>query len=784
MRTASAAFAAAMGTPEQTIATKVTVAWGPSVTGAPTDISGMFSSIAPQADLVTDMPDGSRQITGYTSRAATLVLSGTQAGDDPGLSAQELFDPYSPSSPLYGADWTGAQGGTLFTIYQGLADLPGQTTPEVYPIFSGYCTTINVNRTTGEITLTMIDTRIKISTVPNIPEAIAIYPSSVTFTVLPGLDSVWPLDYLLRSNGLYSSPPPVPGCIYYMSGHGSLWPEIGGSAMTPQFGSLFAGDFSFSGPPKFVPGAYGSQEAPASLVVADSFAGNGTIPFRTFAEGGISNFFTAYMQFGIKTSAVANASIATITLLGVDSGDQFLLTFGQTASGQLTVIAQMMRDGATSTSATITGVATAGWQIFGIDVAMLATNNITGSIFINGVTTALSTVGTVGAYRADIANVSIVSHNPMDTFQLSKDITSNGPPAAFTPTAFLDPSLNPLIAIPAYTNTDPWTLISDICEAEFATGSLDETQNFYFKNRKNRPTAPQLALTSKLNAKDLQFQTNESTRAQQVIAQVHPLGVVGPQIIYSQTGLITIPPNTTVNVIVNTPAPVQAVVEAFTYMPVGGMAGLTVNGVIFNRNPDGSGAAVLSGMGIIALQQSSSSILVSIFNGNAFTVYTAPTTGYDTSNGVVAILGLSVVDNSATGNGVQTSASYGSGLPSLTLTDNIWRQSLPDVNTMVQDELSDLVRPRPMITSLTVVGDSRLQLGDRVQIVDPGELSNSISPTSLPAKIFDDCIVTSIHPTVDTSGFIQALVLRAIASPRQWVLGQVGKSELGATTWI
>lgn len=777
MRTSTAAYATAQASTEQTIASQVLVNWGPSVTGAPADISALFESITPQADFVTDMPADSRQITGYVARSAQMVLSGALTGD-PSLSAMELFDSYSPSSPLYGADWTGAQGATLFTIYEGQANLPGETGPELFPIFSGYCTVMDVNRTTGQVTLTMIDTRVLISTVPQIPEVIAQYPQTIG-VIAPGLDSTWALDFLLRSNGVYSSPPPVGGCLFYMSGHGSIWPEIGGSMIAPSSVAVMAAAGGGASPPAFVAtGAYGAMDTPGTCTITDTFEANTPISFHAASES--ANYCHPYFQLAILTTAAANNNIAQFFLTGF-AGDAITVTIGQTSSGQVLIhTLSLQRAGGTASISTIaTGTATAGWQKVAIQLSFTSTASITGTVWVNGTATPFTLSGTPGAYSGDLTQVSLTALTPIDTFQISS--TFAGPPPAFTPTAFLDQSLNPLIAIPAYTNADPWSLITDICEAEFATNTFDELQIFYFRNRHNVATVPQVTLKA---IKDLQYEVNESTRAQEVISPVHPVGVVGPQIVYTQTGQVTLPANSETIVTCLCPQPVSAVAGGVNFIPVGGITTFGSSWIMVNSKPDGTGAAITTGIVAEVIQVSATVAQLFIINTNAFAVYLAPTSGYDSTNGVLAICGLAVIDNAASGNGVQTSASYGGGIPSLTLPDNIWRQYIPAVTTMVQDELSDMVRPRAIITSLTIIGDARLQLGDRARIVDAGELANSSSIATLPAAINDDFIIVSIHPQIDSNGFVQVIVARAIASARQWVLGQIGKSELGATTWI
>ena len=54
--------------------------------------------------------------------------------------------------------------------------------------------------------------------------------------------------------------------------------------------------------------------------------------------------------------------------------------------------------------------------------------------------------------------------------------------------------------------------------------------------------------------------------------------------------------------------------------------------------------------------------------------------------------------------------------------DNDFRQDDDDIQLLADDLIDDLADPGPAITDVPAVGDPRLQLGDRVTIVDPAGL--------------------------------------------------------------
>lgn len=771
MRTATAAFIAAMALPETTPATVVKVTWGAVSAFAPTDMSQAFISITPQADITTDVPAQTRLITGYSARGCSMVLAGTftsAAGaftGDPQQSAQWLFDPYSTTSPLHGLDWTGEQGGVVFEVFQGLANLPGQTAPEVYPVFTGYVTNVQINRTTGEVTLTLVDTRAVINTLPNIPVAIASLPGS---ELAPGLSSHWVMDYVLRANGVYSSPPQRPQCVWYMSGHGSLWPELS-NAFNTAFGAFAAyGTFGTPPlPPTFVQGAYGSATVPAAGFVSAGLNG-GAIPFQT---GGNA----IHVEGLVKSSASATTVISISVQFGTNDNDSaFEFAVVADASGHVRVQSGNIKRSATSKAwgPTAFSTAAAGWHTIDVNLLFTGASTATVQVWLDNVAQTAINVTGIAAWSHDVDTMQVNGAAPFETWQVT---TESGPvmPISYTTTAFLDASLNPLNAIPAYTNTDGWSLIQDLCEAEFGIGGFDEgpltaggARTFFFKNRNNTPGSSSLTITSTLSNKDLQFETNEANRVGTLKCNVHPLSALGPQQVYTATGPILVTGFSTATFLLfTTPTAVIDLNASFIAIPIGGLSGTGNSGYMANTLPDGSGTPVTSGFFFSVFQLSATTVEVVIGNTNAFDVWLAPTSGYSTVNGVLALFGYAVVDAAAAGNGIYVTATVGNGAPAVTLPDNLWRQDIPTIQALVNSQSALQARPLPVFTNYVIVGDARLQLGDRVTVNEPGSLATSGGNIAA-APINADFIVIGIHPSIaQGGGFTQALILKALTAP-------------------
>lgn len=780
MRAATAGFAAAQAGTDTIPKTRVTFTWGPPVTTSPpTDFSKALTSVQPSADLTTDMPQGTRDIVGYPARTASMVLAGT-FNDDASETAQWLFDDYSTDSPLYGIDWTGADNNTEVLIEQGL-EVPGQA-DEYFPIFTGYVTTFAINRATGEVNMTMIDTRVQLSAVPTIPEVVAgpadlIGDGQVVWA--PGLTALWPLDYVLRANGIYSSPPPRAGCIAYQSMHGSLYPEVGDAAA--QDGVIMFGshtDFdNGTNAPLFVPGFWAGQVADGGI--SQYFVSNAGNLIT-----GDGYFIEFWVNFDDERFAIHDELRQISIELGehiIGASDLFVVTVTPNFAGQPGVTLDVYR-GASETYGTIPLQATGagfGWHQITVQVLYATATTATVQFWDNGTSVGTQTLTIPAVGSPTTVNImQLLSNYPVDTFQIVHG--TGTPTTGFVQQALLDASLNPLDAIPSAPGSDAWAIINQLMDAERGIAGFDETTIFFFRNRYNRPTASQLIVTSKSSLKDLTFERNEANRASTVNAAASPQMISAPTVVWQTTKPTKIAASSVYRFSAITANAVVSIAQTLQPIPVAGLtADAKASGYLANTTADGTGVNITNLYGSV-IPVGNQEIIVEIHNDNPFPVWLAPTTGYSTAQGVFVIYGRSVLAGSV----VNVSASYGGGRPQLTLATNQWLQR-PDVaQALVDDELADLVRPRPMATNVLIVGDPRLQLADRVTIVDGGESATNAGPRA-PAAILDDYLVTAVHPNATPGGgFTQTLVARAIASPRQWVLGVAGKSEMGASTWL
>lgn len=675
--------------------------------------------------------------------------------------------------------------------------------PEVLPQFTGTVDKVSVNRNTGEITFTMIDDRRLISATPTIPNAVGMitpYGPGYAFTSLqPGLNSLWALDHLLRENGINSSPPPRAGanCVFYASMHGSAWPDIG--TVNPDSSST-----TIMGSQTYFPGLFAGQvvagEQTATEAITDPVSWDSIFDTVT-----ISGFVYTYAAAGTEQCALIIFSDDEDVLETQVNIQVMQNSFGNiftrnTAAGPNGTTATT-QDSSSSTSG-------AGWHAWAVQFMFTGATEVQWWAWIDGAAAGQGTFAGL-APRVGVTNLvsftmSTNTGNDLTTYWEAIQVNwgEQDPSAGviaeanWIPQATLDASLNPLVAIPAIDPaSDPWGIIQAIAEAEFAVAGFDEVNHFYFRNRQNQPTTSQGIITSKTQIKNLVYEISEANRARAVIAQVHPMTVQPATAVWNAQGVYGIPAGGTNYLIATLDTPATLIPRSFAFIPLGGLGNLldpwSQNGYRASTTPDGAGNPI-NDLLILAEPLSPTTVLISIRNPHTASVYLVNPVGWTsagTAQGtpLLTIVGLPLTalpsaDTALTADGgILVTSSTGSAKPAITLGDSPWRQDIIAAQALTDDTLTDLTgRPRPVFSQVTILGDPRLQLGDRVTLTDLGDTANGQAP----ATLTEDVIISSINPTIDTqNGFTQDIVCRAIGSgPGAWLMGVPGSSEMGVAT--
>lgn len=789
MQATSAAFKTTVAGNDMSVDYKVTVTLPGNVYP---DLTLSVQSVKVDGALTTDMPDGTRLITGYPTRGATVVLAGLVDPTNESKTAAWLFGPYKTDSPLYRLDAIGS----VITIDAGVYTINGLETVRA---FTGSIDDVIVDDFAGTVTLDCLDKRNTLRTSPALPAVASPMdvPDALTLALdkrVPGLTSAWVMDSLLRANGYYASPGPRAGCAFYASMNGSAFPQTYAAAGYPiqatNYGS-YVGESYTSSPMVYVPGMWAASVCRDPEVILASF-----VPANrpSLSPGGGYHFEYAMNATAPSASVFQGGTYPTFNVsLAQTNGSGTVLNSLATRLSPVAGTTWQFDPG----DGTFRNVTLAvGWHVYDVQVTVNPTTVVT-TMWQDGIQigTWTMTASIAAGIVADATTVA--SPYPIEAFQITNE-TAGVPRATFVPNAVLDASLNTLTATVDITGQDPWVTIQHLAQAEQGIAGFDENGVFRFTNRKTlQSNASVRSITSTSSLSALQFETGASTIANCVIVPLNALARSAFTSVWSAPSVYVIAPGSVASQInVTFSAPVVGLSTLTEIIPSGGF-GPTVpwSGYRAARNQDGSGGAITN-LTVYVQQVTPTTATITIVNPNAFPVYlvTPSGAGYPAASVGQPALQLGgefvqaagiVGDSTVTVNGSLSVLSEwpptsegGSklnarGQIALPVTANPWIQDVTTAQTLANDLLADLYKPRPLLRNVSIVADPSLQLGDRVTLTDPDG-----------SRFSDDALITAITTTFDASTWTQVLTLRAVATPGGWIMGQAGRSEMGVATYV
>lgn len=763
---------------EYTQAVRITLTL-PGAASVYNDVSRAIKSWKIERDIVSDRPDAAQLLEGYPAASATVVLAG-MVGDqtDATKSAAWLFNSYDPTSPML------RQHKLAIPVKIELGVVPDSTkTAEYVTKFMGHTSDVEVNPQTGEVTLTCIDNRTAVRAAPSLPPAYA-----GTANQDAPMTSLWPLRYLLAASGIYDSPPPRKTPILYASMHGGAWPEVSGDESFTDM--LWPGGVE----PGFTQGYWCNQ------VVNPTGVPGGVTVQRVDVNRPLCELWTGYNYTGEAwtTMPAVDAGSSPLQWMLQDIEQNYLDSLvvavlgGANTGFKLQTV--FTRNGVVTTNTTAAVAVTAGFHQVTWTVAYGATT-ATLTVWLDAVkiTTVTYNIGAAGA--GVIANhISFVVQAPSDTIQLTFENATAGPTVGFTPTAYLDGSLNNLIAPPDVSG-DAWTVMQNMAEAEAAFFGFDETNTFRSMNRTSQRAAPVArTVLSKTSLKQLSWKTSASAQYNHVRQVLNNL-IVGPQAtVWSLTDVVTIPPHATWSTLVSLSDQVAQVPPFMSgILPAGGgQAGF--NYYRAARNPDGSGGAItLTGpTGVFASppitvrQLSAKTIAVSVTNSNSFAIsLVSPTgAGYPAADDgqPMLVIGGRVISSTGIPGQSSNAASYVESIWQPTGTEpdlfldlpaNEWIQYQTSGQILTDDLCADLAYEQPLFANVPIVPDPTLQLADKVILSDP-----TVSAVNEYVRI------SSYSLDGDASSYNHLITVRPLGPPLGWLMGVAGRSEMGETTYV
>ncbi|MBP2320498.1 hypothetical protein JOF56_000883 [Kibdelosporangium banguiense] len=709
-----------------------------------TDLSTVVDEISVERALTGDLPPETTLIEGYATAKLTARVSGHRP-DDP-RDVARMLSPIRADSPLFG---------------KPIVDVPvrcdlGLTTPageRMLRQFTGTVRRLDVTSATRTVELEALDPAEQLRapvTLPLYAERVDTYYSYTT-RYHAYTNTQWLVDFCLRRNGIYFSPPPRPTTIWAVTGHGSLAPDIGNNAQ------LAAESFVAPDTPLFVPGRYGlaANGGPDLYAEATYNSAVSGYDMRTphtlelLVKAGGSNTFHAR----------SNGSLLTVR-------SRFATGAGHSVEIAISPTGQLLGRIYTTTSVqgsfsgpSITGPA--AWHSVGLWLWVNQQSRIiTYAWQLDGVTTPIQTAQGNALVSFDAnprAEVKVALSLPVQCLQISTG-PPTGPPANWgavhTSQADLDTGLNWLTGLPDVHNADSWDIIRQAVAAEYGLVGFNEIGRFFFRTRTSAQTATDTAavgrtLTAAVSLADLRVSTSIDSVRNQITAAITPrLEVSSPVTVWQTTAPdeYIVAENTTVRVLVTMPHRVKTSYATLTNVPI---ANWTDTAPASGFCPiSTAGSYIPSGVFItVEHEDDEYSFYLRIRNTSTLPIMFA--TGTRPALRVAGIDSIEIPPIQHSRTNPASATTWGSRV--LTLPDNPFRQRIDTADTVSALLLADLANPVPVLDDIPVTGDPRTQLADLVTLHDPDGLGGPIQGS-----------VIGIRRTLsDTSGLADTLTIRA-----------------------
>lgn len=715
MQTVSATLAAAIAALVRYPRSRVLADWARdgNYTGNYDVLTPVVGSVSVERSITTDLPDAARQTAGAAAAQATIRLAGTFPD---GTRAARALSPYSGVI-------TNRMVAPL-TVEMGLRTTAGR---EYAPLFTGTVRSVAVDSESHTVTLTGLDRRDSIRTPVVLPNVTAYDPLN---NLHSGLNAQFLIDWILRKNAVYATPPIRVSAAFSATLHGSLFPEIGtffssGNDQPPSFMTVRRGlGLKQSGSVQKV---WRTDQVATTLNLNQ---GNGiTVELDgLYIASGIAATFSV-LQLTSSGSANTDVRISVTTIGGVQvqvnrGGSLQGTTLGSFPFSQVNNL--MVSIKATTSGADVTVVINGTTS-----TGSIAVGTPTGNADINQVVIP-ATGGTVdGRY---------------EHIQVSSEGASTAPAHnnGFVPQATFEASLNELTGTPKVTGGDPWQLLQDIARAELGVLLFDELGVLRFYNRSHMTGGAAVLTISSLTNLNAS-QSSEDIDGIRNHARVRARPVTPDRVdnsIWLVQEVLAIGPSAAIDIPVEFPGPV--------------MTSPTV-GYAASKSPDGEGGDVTNLT--TSLNVNGSLGILTVTNPNAgFGVYLVHNltsgTVADRGRPALTITGRCIRETTAGGYVAEaydtaSIAVYDDQV--IDLDDTVWGQSMTFANDLASALVTRLKDPHPVLEGVQIVGDPRLQLADRVTVLEPDGLG-----------VAGDFWVLGITTTLERSGLGQSVTLRAV----------------------
>lgn len=821
MQTGPAGFGGYIAEQETRPAQSVTVDWG----GGAVPLDGV-SEFTVERQLTTDAPEATRLVTGSVSASAVITLEGNDDADcNPSKTMAWKYSPVNADSPLANVDRVGRR----------VALRAGLRTPDGLmdvPLFTGLTRINTVDIPNNRVTWPAQDDWESLRGTVKLPWAVnepaMADDSPRNGKQLPGLNSQWVIDECLRQNGVHTSPPPWTGgrCKLMIPMHGSLLPATGYGQLEESGQMLNQGRTSYDivgyDRPEFRPGKHGL----ACFVGGTALHSSGTAdpgPFAGTYRGAVFGQYRIGEGTNVNTGTHLGAEAYVYVPPGQGNNGKFsieLNSIGGTRSATLVqfffgndswlppggnvVGMKVNREGmSTSTLVSHDGPVlptAAGWHYVGWAIDFTATGyiptyNVDGIIVVGAEVACAAPT----AKQRDFPRVEVAVTHQIGVESVQMGLGPNTGDIGhhpWTAQADLDAGYNEMTWLPDVDGQIGADVIREIVSAEYGTAEFTEGGRFVFRNRDRWtviPATPAVILDSKTSVYDLQIEEALDQVRNEITGRAHE-GVLSPmRYVWVSEEVVKLPPRRTTEIVVELDAPAigwdyQAVgldgAIGTSYVDLSSPQSSRPVAFAVRRAANGNSDDALMNLHFKVYGDirviSPTTVVIKLKNTTSYTLYTV-NPGPDIVQSGTFVKGgpaLALVGRTFTEAAPrlvevrdQTSVDRYQAQPH-EMPDTHWNQDETSMVRVMSSLLKSLKSVRPILHDVEIAPDHRLQLGDYV--------------TLRHAEVGMDhpYWVIGTRLTARADGHSMWVTLRSGAPKVGWILGRVGRSELGLTTRI
>lgn len=761
------ALAAAIDDPDRVTLHRILVDWDRDggYSHDLSDISSWVTGLSITQDNAADLPVDASLVEGTIAATLTATLGGLDpdtglelTGKD-GLSALDVFGPYREDSPL----WRMPLAGCGVKAWLGLAtDAGGQLVQQI----TGQVRAITPDSRSREVQLDVIDLSDTLRARITLPALGMEAADAILYGDRWAIAPQAIVDYVLRRNGIYASPPAHPDAQISCTGHGWLGAEAGRNAL-PRIAdgaTLTPGETAWVEDPDH---PYGMLAVAGDWDTAHStyseFFAKDREGYRPQPGYGIG--MAAWMRVGNDMGLPASSHRAVFQLIPLVDHDTWkfeLLIYDDGGLGGVIDVAGV-------DSGFVQPISTStAWMYVGLHFRHNHDGTTTIRYRQNGATSSGNiTTPAVTSTVAPFLQCTAWHFRPWSNFQVWFDYdppSGNWPGEVHTSQASLDAGLNRLTHLPDVVNAESLQVIKDVVGAEYGLFGFDPTGEPYFRTRVSAadPNTVDKTVTADASILDLASGVNVDTVRNVVTAETTRAYLRWPTVVVESRDAREweSPPGIWEHWV---PLPYGAVAYTTITLPRIASASwdATISWGYVSVRADSPSTEITSGILVAFSAAATRQAVIKVWNYSPYTVRFATTSG----SPALRALGWGLVAEAAELAEVRAEGSittYGERL--LALDASPWRQLTEPLQPVMGGLLATLSDPLPVIPTMPIVGDPRLESGDVLRIRDEQGQGSFRS------------YVVGTRQQLDKGQLTTEVTPRPIVSPG---FGLIGDDELG-----